>query len=175
MKKNKLPSQPDSGFKVPDSYFRDFEERMMNVVSSSGKLDSIQKSGAGFNVPPGYFDKVEAEVLLKTTGKAPVSKVIPLFGKRKFYYAAAVAAIFIGIISTVLFNPTTKTSIDTIEVTAIEEYLESGSIEFSYSDISSFLFEEGYVVDNSDAYQFDDEALLDYLEENIEDPTLVLE
>lgn len=175
MKKNKLPSKPDSGFKVPDNYFSDFEERMMNSVSSTGRLENIQKSGAGFNVPAGYFNNVEAEILSKTIEKAPVSKVIPLFRKRSFYYAAAVAAIFIGIVSTVLFNPPAQTSINSVEVTAIEDYLESGSIEFSYSDISSFLFEEGYEVDNAHTYQFNDEALLDYLEENIEDPMLVLE
>lgn len=175
MKKNKLPSKPDSGFIVPDNYFSGFEEKMMDSVFSSGSLENITKSGTGFNVPVGYFENVEREILSKTTKKAPVSNVISLFKKRSFYYAAAVAAIFTGIITSVLFIPTTPTSIQTVEITAIEDYLESGSTEFSYSDISSFLFEEGYEVENANTYQFNDGALLDYLEENIEDPMLVLE
>ncbi len=83
MNKNKLPYQPNAGFKVPENYFQDFEAQMMRKVTGGEMLDNSYKGQPGFGIPQNYFSELEDLMHKLETSSAPV-KVIPLWKKKKF-------------------------------------------------------------------------------------------
>lgn len=177
MKHNILPYNSESGFKVPDNYFEDFEENMMRSIGDKPAMENIVfKANSGFKVPDLYFENLEKEILQKVEGEKKGGKVIAFFQTTKFYYAAAVAAVFIGIVSTVFFNPTTEEfSIDGLELSAIDQYIEEGNVDFNFNEISAFMVEEDYPFDDFNTSGLSDEQVFEYLSENIEDPNILYE
>ena len=181
MKKNKLPYHQDPGFKVPPNYFEDLEERLLNAAASENSLRSIEKKKIGFIIPENYFDDLERRVLQKIEGKQVIKeekgKLIPLISREAIYYVAAVAAIFIFIFSTIDLNPKVEQeyNMNSVELSALEEYINNGYLDFNFMEVTSFLSEEDYVLQDFDTADFSDEEVLNYLTENIEDPNLLLE
>lgn len=174
MKKNKLPYNLDSGFKVPDNYFDDLTDRIMDSTASgetrkNPHLKEISENG--FKVPEGYFENFEVKLPPKEEKE---TKVIPLFSKRNFYYASGVAAIFIAVFSTIFINSSPEYTWENVELSAIENYIDAGYTDMSPSEITNFLYEGDYVVEtNFDNVNAD--AVYDYLNENVEDPAYILE
>ena len=76
-----------TGFKIPENYFDNFEERVMQQVSFEQN-----KFETGFKIPDNYFENFEDGTLTKIEVK-PV-KVISLW-QRKSVWISSVAAIFI--------------------------------------------------------------------------------
>ncbi|CAM4140342.1 hypothetical protein [Gillisia limnaea] len=175
MEKNKFKYNPKSGFKVPENYFEDFESKILASCVEKDMMKTMEKS-SGFKVPLDYFETLEGEIHARIANSESKGKVIPLYRRRKFYYSAAVAAIFVGLISTLLFKPVQQeNSFDSIELSAIEEYMDSGNIDFNYNEISSIIYEEDFVFDNITRSNLSDDAVFEYLNENIEDPAVILE
>lgn len=180
MKKNNLPYHQNSGFKVPDDFFAEFEQEMMEMVDASvavetPELDKIKE--AGFKVPDGYFANFEENFINKNLKKP--RRVIPLFSRKNLLYAASVAAIFIGITSTLYLHRQPEASWDNVELSALEDYLsesyDDGLIELSNSGAASSFFENSYVVDENDFEEVNPDAALDYLNENMDDPDYIFE
>ena len=177
MENNKLPYHLKPGFKVPENYFQEMEDRLMQVIQNESTLthDMSSYSGkSGFSVPEGYFSTLEDTILEKVKKTEP--KVIPLFLARKLFYAAAVAAVFIGIISTLFIrNNTNEFTMDSIELSALENYIEEGYFDLDFNELSSFMTEDGYSFGNYNTDDFSDEAMYNYINENIEDPEFLFE
>lgn len=167
MKKKKIAYKSNPGFKVPDNYFEEFEDRMMHAVSQPTPL-SDSKGKSGFTVPQNYFESVEVKIFEKVQEQKPKATVIPLFRKRKFYYAASVAAVFIGIISTLLLKPNPELTVGSIEYSALEYFIEEGSMDLNFNEISSFMFEEDYVLEDLYDSNLNEEELFNYLSENVD-------
>lgn len=172
---NKKSYNPKSGFKVPDNYFGNLESKIMASINEDKGILHDLKEDNGFKVPANYFETLESRIFEKIEKPAPKVKVISIFGRKELYAVAAVAAIFIGIISTVLYQPVPQQTLNNVEVSALEDYLDSGNVEFEYNDISSFIYEEGYVLEKQNSFDVSDDAVFDYLNENIEDPSLIIE
>jgi hypothetical protein len=166
---------PKSGFKVPENYFREFEAKMMASTDESQDCMDNSNKDSGFKVPQDYFATLEENILAKIEEPTKKGKVVSIFNRRKLYAAAAVAAVFIGIISTLLFKPTPQQTFNSLEISVMEDYIDSEAMEFDYNDISSFIYEEGYVLDILNDSEVSDDAVFDYLNENIEDPSLFIE
>lgn len=174
--KRKLPYQSKSGFRTPEDYFEGFEARIMGAVVQDNYLTDLKNKKAGFIVPDAYFENLEIDVLARVETSNEGGKIISFFNTSKYYYAAAVAAVFIGIVSTLLFNPVMdELSIDAIELSALEDYIDEGNINLNYNEISAFMAEEGYSFDEFNTSGLSDEEVFDYLNENIDDPTFLLE
>lgn len=165
----------NSGFKVPENYFDGLEDRILASVASDSPEKRLSENTAGFRVPEGYFDSLEDRILEQVGQPAKRGALIPLFRSKKLLYAAAVAAVFIGLVSTLLLRPIAEISFDDMELSALENYIDEGYLDFNLNEITSFMYEEGYAVDNLDQPKIDNEALLEYLDENIEDPAYLLE
>lgn len=172
MKTNSSTYSNKTGFEAPEGYFQELNEKLLDAaMDSKQQISSVHSTG--FNTPTGYFDNLENDLIIASK-KHGDGKVVSLFSKKRLLYVSGIAAIFIGIISTLLLNPASK-SIDNIEISAIEEYIEDGNVDFNFNEVSSFIFDEGYVVDNLESTNYNDDAIFDYLSENIEDPTLMME
>lgn len=175
MKKNNLPYHQKSGFTVPQKYFEELDQNLFDFVTkgednAERSLDSIE--GSGFTVPAGYFNELE-ENLFKKVKDEP--KVIPLFRKEFFVYAASIAAIVIILAGSLFLKPTSENSWETLELSALESYIDDNNIDFSTNEISGFLFEDGNLVNESEFTEVNAEAMFEYLDENVDDPTFILE
>lgn len=176
MKKKMLPEDQKTGFSIPENYFRDFEARLMDRLNEPEVLGGTYKGQSGFVVPENYFDQLEKQVLDKVEKKRETTKVIPLYRRKKFYYAAAVAAVFTGIISTLFFNaPGADFTIDSLELSTLENYLDDEYINIDNKEISVFMIDDSYSFYNFSTSRLSDEAVLEYISENIEDPNLLFE
>jgi len=173
MKKNKLATHYKPGFKVPKNYFEDFEAKMMRSIScEESTLEQHKESG--FTIPENYFDGLEDQVLAKVERPEPRGMVISLFRKKKFYAAAGIAAVFIGIISTLLLKPNPVNSLDSEQISVLEEYIDGENIDLNFNEITTFIYEEGYVLDDLNTSGLSDEAVFDYINDHVEDPALIL-
>lgn len=173
MKDKKLRYHPDQGFKVPENYFQDFEERMMLIIKEERCLEDSYKGDSGFTVPQDYMNSLEDQILSKVENKKPRGKLISLFNNPKNYYAAAVAAVFIGIISTLLFDPVSpEFSFDSIELTIMENYIDEGNIDLNYHEISNIIIEGNYSLDFN-TIGISDEEVFNYLDQSMENKTLL--
>jgi len=171
MKKKNLPYNSTSGFKTPTDYFDGLEDDFLDMVKLSEQLEENKSSG--FTVPEGYFNGLEEEFLENATKEEP--KVRPLFNKEILLYAASIAAIVIAFASTFYINPETQTSWETLELSVMENYIDDNNIDFSTGEISNYIFQQGYVVDEEDLNSVDSEAMMNYLDENLEEPLYILD
>lgn len=176
MKNNKLPYHKKSGFKVPKDYFGEFEERLMLSLENGDEQFNLlhtYKGKSGFTLPEGYLESLEDRILDKVETKP--EKVIQLFSYKRIFYAAA-AAVFIGIVSTLFFNQSTTTNtMDSIELSALENYIEEGYFDLDFNELSAFMREDGYTFGDYNTSEFSDEAVYNYIDENIEDPEFLFE
>lgn len=144
MEKNKFTYNQRSGFRVPENYFEEFESRVFDSNCSEPGIGKGKNTG--FGIPSDYFETLEDKIYARISATESKGKVIPFYKTRKFYYSAAVAASFVGLVSTLLFKPVPENSFDSLELSAIEEYLDSGNIDFNYNEISAIIYEEDYVL-----------------------------
>jgi len=83
------PKMKDNVFHVPEGYF----EKLHQVILTQSELDFLDKKALKENIfktPEGYFETASQHIIQQI--EAPV-KVIPLYNKSWFRYAAAVAAL----------------------------------------------------------------------------------
>lgn len=166
MKENGLPYKKDTGFKVPDNYFRDFEARMMARVNSSEK--ELRENP--FKVPENYFETLEARIFEKLEKAPEKGKVIPLFNRRYLSYVASIAAVLAILFSSVVFNQKQEFGFDDLDILAVENYLLES---LDLNDPNHVPVEE-YNFTASANPNIDKEALLEYLNDHIEEPALLL-
>lgn len=175
MKSNRSKYSENSGFKIPEDYFKEFEERMMMRLTKQEE-SNLPLLESGFSVPEAYFESLEDKIIQKTEGSR--TKVRPLFRKEYLFYAAAVAAIFVLMLGN-FFKAESYEPIgwDDIEISAMEEYLDEGYgfIDFNSSQYSEIIISDGKLIDDSDFYMVNSDAVFDYIDQNIEDPTYILE
>ncbi|APG59736.1 hypothetical protein [Christiangramia salexigens] len=178
MKPKKSTYSDSSGFKVPQNYFENLENQLMHRINTEEKAELTSRN-SGFNIPEGYFDSLEDRIM--SEAGRDKSRVISLFRREYFYYAAAVAAVLI-IMTGNFFQvdgSSNPLNWESVEISAIENYIdegyEMGYIDLNANDYSQYIFEDGKLVDDADFNSIDSEAALEYMNENIEDPALILE
>jgi hypothetical protein len=171
MKKEKISYNPKSGFRTPSSYFEGLEDEILDIAKLSENLRD--KKSAGFTTPKGYFDELEDELLEKANKKE--HKVRSLFTKETFLYAASIAAIVIAFASTFYINPETQTSWENLELSVMESYIDDNNINFSTGEISNYIFQQGYIVGDADLNTVDSETMMNYLDENMDNPLYMLD
>lgn len=168
---NKYKSK--SGFKTPPNYMDDFEANLfekMNLTASK----TVSKS-SGFQVPEGYFNNLEHQLSAKLESGERKGKLVSLFSKRQVYYAASIAAIFIVLFSVMPLKSPEANSLNNLNATALETYIQEEDLDLNYNDISNLIFEEGLIIESLDSYSYSDQAVLEYLNENIENSEFIIE
>jgi len=147
------------GFQVPKDYFEHLEASIISHVNLKEKV-----SDPGFTVPKDYFKNIENDILTKVNKKEPV-KVISLFNKKNLIYISGIAAAIL-----LLFNlPTLNTEVtyaslstETVENFVLNEDYSANDLATLFNDID-LLEEDGF-----NSISFTDEAMQDYLNNNLE-------
>ena len=174
MRKKGLPYRKDSGFKVPENYFQDFEVRLMAQLPTAEENSILPEKSSPFKVPDAYFDQFESRLNERLNIKEKEIRVIPLFNRKKLLsYVAGVAAVLAVIFSSVVINRSKSFEYNDLDILAVENYLLE-SIEYSNPEETHLLKEGDFSFATSPNASVDREALLEYLNENMEDPSLLL-
>lgn len=155
-------------FNTPEGYFESFNERLMSRLKEEEEdinTDFLPKTD-GFKVPKNYFEQLESKVLEETTQKK--IKVIPLFSKQTYIAAASIAAIFV--LGILLFNPSNnEISFDDLASTEIDAYFESNELGFTSYELAEYVKVEDLTFSNMTDDEIEEETLLEYLDENLEE------
>lgn len=157
-----------SGFKTPENYFERFEEHLFSKISEGNF-----PSSAGFKAPDGYFDTLEERILKTVIISEEPIKVITLFPKKYFGYAAAIAACLI--VGFMVFNNKTDNSLDSLQMAAIDTYIEEGNLNLDLYELTSYIDDEDITNLNFENKQFSDKALESYILENFDEESLINE
>lgn len=171
MKKNKLPFSRKSAFKVPENYFETLEARVMENIDSFSSQETIQKGQNPYKIPKNYFEEFDEKLFEKLEKEKKQSKIISLFNRESYYYIAATAAVFVAIVTTVFFNDP-EPKFGGLNMVALENYIDE-SMEFSTSDVTELFQNDSILPDVSPNNNFDEEAILDYLNENVEETAII--
>lgn len=158
-----------SGFKTPDEYFDKFDAALF-IRLEEEKFPKY----TGFQIPTGYFDNLEETIIKEEFASHKQSKLISLFPKRYYSYAAAIAASLI--LGVAIFNLSQDTvAEDSIQISLIDKYIEEGYLNMDLLEFATYLESENLpVVDLGNDY-ISQSTLRDYLLENTEDEILMNE
>ena len=148
-------------FKVPTNYFDEFENHLLNKIN-----EEVLSKNIGFNTPTGYFNKLDIKIKRKNNSKSKEGKLIPVVSKKTFMYAASLAAIVILVFS-VLKYTTRVYTLEEIEISSIENFINEGNIQLKQHEISILFTDE--ILNNMTSYQsqLSGNQLENYLLENI--------
>ncbi len=117
---------------------------------------------------------MEVQVIKTVTASEKPAKVIQLFPKKYFGYAAAIAASLI--IGFAIFNTNSDNSnLDSLQLAAIDTYIEDGNLNLDLYDLTSYIDDEDITDLNLDNHQFSETTLENYILENVDEETLINE
>lgn len=160
MKKSRLHTIQDPGFKAPETYFESFDERFFKKLGVQNDMATLKDPG--FKVPENYFDSFDSKLQVHLN-KAHQPKVRTLFSWRNTAYISGVAAALV-LMFTVFFQSDNTLSINQVETASIENYLNEENL--NVYDIASFLNADDIELDDFVANTFTDESLENYLLNN---------
>lgn len=160
-------------FKVPDNYFEELDERIMQNI----RLEGVPKE-TGFSVPDDYFNTVEKSVFQQIHKEVPTPmtapKVIPLYKRPVFIMTTSIAACVALLVAIVNLNSGTA-ELDTIQETAISTYIEEGNLDYTYNDLLIYFQEMDLNSILSASDGISNENISDYLLNNLDDSSLLTE
>jgi hypothetical protein len=154
----------NSGFRTPKGYFEHFTDDLLDKMSK--ETSGLPKKD-GLKVPEGYFDNLDKKILKKVTEKE--SKVIRLKSYKKYFLAAASVAAILILVLSIQERGQSSFTFDDLARTDIENYLEENELGLSSYELAEVLLTEELEVNDILNSELDDENIIDYLEDNIDD------
>jgi len=158
------------GFKAPEDYFKTFEERLFSKMEEG----NLPKE-AGFKVPDEYFSGLEASIMKKVNASEKQAKVIPLFQRRVLLYVASIAACVAILLLAVKTKNNLNGDFNEIQLTVLDDYIEDGNLDLDTYEVMAMLGDDEITAINIENDFFSEENLEEYLLENIDDNTLLIE
>lgn len=154
----------NSGFKLPENYLENFNDSLLDKISSQEEIKLPNKDG--FTVPKDYFKTLHKNISDKLEDTP--TKVIPLKSYKKYYYSAIAAAAIVLLFVGINFNKTGDYSIEDIANADIDSYIEYTDLDFSSYEIA-----EVVPIDNLDITDIldagiNEENIIDYLEDDLD-------
>ncbi len=156
-------------FEAPQGYFEEFEDRLMLRLMEESLPDS-----PGFAVPAAYMDNLDNSLLEKAT--ASEGRMISLFSDRRIYYTVATAACLVLIFT--LFrsvNGGTEITLADVPVNSVESFITQGESGIDTYDVLAFMNEEEINALTLESELISEESLEDYIIENLNETSLLIE
>jgi len=157
------------GHSIPKDYFKNFDDRLFSKINK----DSLPKE-SGFKIPEGYIDQLDSVILKSVKSSLKQPKVITLFSKRTLIYAASIAACVILIFSLTNTN-NNAINVSSLDISSIESYIEEGNLNIDSYDITSILKDEDIITITSESDFISEDLIENYLLENIDDSSILIE
>lgn len=153
-------------FSVPEGYFTSLEDRILNHTTTKDLDSAGAVSEMPFAVPQDYFENLEKQVLLKTVDKPVVQMkrdypawVIPML---------AVAAIFIAVVTINGLWQSNTLSMEDLKSDELAMYLADTDFTADQESMDILYSNPNALNVSTSNRSFDDEALLDYLVEEVD-------
>lgn len=157
------------GFKTPDNYFENFEERLFYKMTQENFPIS-----SGFIVPDNYFGELENRFSGGVASSRKKGKILPLFQTRHFAAVAAVAAsLIIGI--SIFKNQDQNNSLDSLQLATIDNYIDAGNLNLDFYELTSYITDEDISNIDVNRQQLEDAEIEAYLFENRNEETILTE
>ena len=150
---------------MPDGYFEGLNKRLLDHIGE--EADGLPKED-GFAVPEDYFDGLKDKLSSRMEATED-PKVIKLKPWKKYYFiAASVAAIMIIVIGLRL-GQTDDFTFSDLANTELESYFFDNGMELTSYEIAEVLPVEEIEVSDILDNELNEENIMDYLDENVED------
>ena len=156
-------------YSIPKDYFKDFDDRLFLKINE----DNLPKE-SGFKTPVGYFEQLDSVILKSVKSSVKQPKVITLFSRRTLIYAASIAACAILVFSLTNTN-NNAINVSSLDISSIESYIEEGNLNIDSYDIASILKDEDINSISSESKFISEDLIENYLLENIEDSSILIE
>lgn len=159
----------ENNFKVPKGYFDNFHERLMDKIHKEERSEAVSPipKSDGFVAPKGYFNNFNQKVLIRKGKKE--TRIISLKSHRRFYHvAAAVAAIFLLIFG-LNWKMDAPIAFEDLAHTEIDAYFDTTELDLNTYEIVEAVFLDGLELNDVLENQLNEENILEYLDENVED------
>lgn len=157
------------GMNTPEGYFDNFEDRMLIRVMEEDFPDK-----AGFAVPDTYFTEAEDRILAATSNTENTG-VVSIFRKRTLLYAASIAACAVLVVTIFSKSSANEISADDLSVEAVEAYINNSGAAIDAYDVMAMLDEETLEAITIPSEILSEENLEDYIIENIDETSLLIE
>lgn len=164
MKQNKH----NHGFKVPETYFLDFDARLLDKLEE----EKLPKA-TGFKTPDGYFEALDDSVIKRLDLPGKKGKVIPLFSRKVWGYTTSVAACAAVVFIVFNINKTQTANFDTLQFSAISNYIEGENLGLDISEIESLLNEDEIGTIQFEYELVTEDVLEEYLMDNLDVSTIL--
>jgi len=149
-------------FKTPEEYFENLTAKVMDSIDSESSKLPVED---GYIAPEGYFNGLNDKIRQRLENE---TKVVQLPSYRKFYWAAAsIAAVFILIFG-IDWSSNNKSNWDDLVTADIEAYLEDDELHLSSYELAEILTLDEIEINDILDKQFEDDKILEYLNENID-------
>ena len=153
------------GFKLPEGYFEGLTDRILEgIEEDTSKLPDKE----GFAVPEGYFDSLDERVR-KAISPDEDSKVVRLNPWKKYYFVAASIAALVIIVIGFQLSQTQEFTFSDLANAELENYLDETDLGLTSYEIAEVLPIEELEVNDILDTALNEENILDYLDENVED------
>jgi hypothetical protein len=156
-------SNRKEGFTVPDGYFENATGRILNAMGNI----KAESNNEGFKVPAGYFEELNTKITQQLKDKD--TKVVQLNAYKKYYYAAAVAAV--ALLAFIFQNNTNENVsyiIEDLAFSDIETYFENTELGFSSYEIAEMIPADELEINDMLSTSLQEENIIEYLNENID-------
>jgi len=154
----------NSGFKLPENYLENFNDSLLDKISSQEEIKLPNKDG--FVVPKDYFNTLHKNFSDKLEDTP--TKVTPLKFYKKYYYSAIAAAAIVLLFAGINLNKTADYSIDDIANSDIDSYIDYTDLNFSSYEIAEVVPVGNLnITDILDA-GINEENIIDYLEYDLD-------
>ena len=164
-------SKHEHGFKTPDDYFKSLEDRLDSLIDQ----ESLPED-SGLKAPQGYFDELEDRIVARLNQSPAPSeegRVIPLHQNRFIRIVVGAAAIVVLMILVLRPESDPQDDFQNIDMAQIEDYVEEQMLWDEYDLVPLMEDSELEELDTQDL--FDNDDLQEYLLENIDDTSLLIE
>lgn len=162
MKEDNLNKNND--FKIPEGYFDHLEDRLMDKIENDHSLNLNKNTG--FKSPDGYFESIEDKVFAKINEKKTKIKVFSLYNKKTLITISAIAASLLLFFSIQSINNNDELNFNALDLADINAYIEQGNIDLSDTELVNLIGEEIDFTESFEDNPIDDEAVMDYLNNN---------
>lgn len=153
------------GFRVPDGYFEGLNKRLQDRIDADG-IDLPKEDG--FTVPEGYFDSLQ-DKLNSRIQEAEEPKVIKLNPWKKYYFVAASIAALVIIVIGLRLGSTDEFTFSDLANAELESYLYDNDLDLTSYEMAEVLPVEDIEVNDILDNELNEENIIDYLDENVED------
>ncbi|MGB3343873.1 MAG: hypothetical protein WBA61_08175 [Aequorivita sp.] len=157
------------GFKAPEDYFENFEERLLYKIAE----ENFPKT-SGFKIPDNYLAELENRLSAAVKPPKAKGKVISLFRTKHIAAVAAVAAsLVIGI--SIFKNQNNNTTIDSLQLATIDKYIDAGNLNLDFYELTSYISDEDISNIDMQRQQLEDAEIEAYFFENTGEETILNE